>query len=123
MTGSGLQISKKQSIPNRDKKVYVFNLQCLIKNFMNFSFHCFFTPPSPVVFSNGYPNEIQKIALLFKLESEIMGLLREFDKTRKQLSGGGGIKKSEGGLKKRGIQEIGEWGERKGGSRYLFILI
>ena len=83
ITGSGLQISKKQSIPNNDKKS-LFNLQFIINNFNNSPFHyfsthppprCFFTPPRPlflqnpspppVASSNGYPNEIQENSTAF----------------------------------------------------------
>ena len=80
-----------------------FNLQFIINNFNNSPFHYFSTPspvvsslPPPVVSSqvtssNGYPNEFQENSTaFFSTENEIMDLLREYYKCRKQHSDGGG---------------------------------
>ena len=100
ITGSGLQISKKHSIPNNDKKVYLFNLQFIINNFNNSPFHslsnppprCFFTPTSPVVSSPPPPPSLSPL-IRCKKETIIVFLrcLQNYG-----VSGGGRLNKCRG---------------------------
>ena len=101
ITGSRLQISKKQSKPNEDKKVNLFNLQFIINYFNNSPFHYLSTPRPFFVhpLSHPPPNRCfvkwiskrnpRKKHCFLSTENEIMDLLREYYKIRKQLSEGG----------------------------------
>ena len=126
ITGSGLKISEKQSIPYKDKNVYLFNLQFIINNYNNSPFIISPTPllvsssPHPLFLQMDIQTKSKKIALLFfNREWNYGSFARILQNSQTAFWGGGGaLKKNKcGGLKTCGIQEMGrkEMGNWGGG--------
>ena len=141
ITGSGLQISKKQSIPHKDKKSLfiqftVYKLQFPLPLFLHprpLFLHpppppptvvsssppvvsSTPSPPPPVVSSNGYPNEIQENSTAFFQPKMKFWIFCE-NITKFANSFLGALKNKKWGLKKWGVKK---WG---GGVRLLTNLI